>query len=100
MKPHKLCKILFSPQSSQYIAFIKYYKTYAGPEAINMFKMVIASGHLVSFFLIEVFHLWFSYIACPQNLQIIDIEDQCWLICLIFVDTCAVRSKNLPREAN
>ena len=41
----------------------------------------------LSFFLIEGFHLWFSFIACPQHLQMIDIEAHCCLLCQIFVET-------------
>ena len=42
-----------------------------------------------------------DFIACPHNLQIFDIEDHCWLLCQIFVETyiCAFRSKNLSGHA-
>ena len=42
---------------------------------------------VLSFFLIEGFHLWFSFIACPQHLQMIDNEAHCCLLCQIFLET-------------
>ena len=48
---------------------------------------VLTRNFVLSFFLIEGFHLWFSFIACPQHLLMIDIEDHCWLLCQIFVGT-------------